>query len=283
MTEAGAFRAPRGRRSPVMRLLASASLALALVACGSSPPPRVEEPAPPPAASKTEAKKTEVPRADDDESLRSSYDEACKKSDAEACGKYALMAARGVGGDRDDLAAVDAAKKGCAADSGLACTLLGLFFRDGRGIAQDAEKAKAAFRHACDLKSADGCRGAREMEEEAASAPAAKTASGSSLRASGMTVDGTSFSSMECDLGGGGGLLGPIAIAKGVSLQRSALDACVKKPTETTVKLTSANGTFTKVEATGSDAKVNRCVEKALRGKQAAIPGTCTMTVAHGR
>ncbi len=208
-----------------MRLYASASLALALVACGSSPPPRVEEPAPPPAAAPApDTKKTEAPRADDDESLRSSYDEACKKSDAEACGKYALMAARGVGGDRDDLAAVDAA-----------------------------------------------------------SAPAAKAASGSSLRASGMTVDGTSFSSMECDLGGGGGLLGPIAIAKGVSLQKSALDACVKKPTETTVKLTSANGTFTKVEATGSDAKVNRCVEKALRGKQAAIPGTCTMTVAHGR
>lgn len=274
-----------------MRLLASASLApslvLALVACGSSPAPRVEEPsapAPAPASSAApETKKTEPARADDDASLRASFDDACKKADAEACGKFALMAARGIGGARDDLAATDAAKKGCAADSGLACTLLGLFFRDGRGTAQDSDKAKAAFRHACDLKNADGCRGAREMEEEAAPAPAAKAASGSSLRASGMTVDGTSFSSMECDLGGGGGLLGPIAIAKGVSLQRAALDACVKKPTETTVKVTSANGAFTKVEATGGDAKVNRCVEKALRGKQAAIPGTCTMTVAHGR
>lgn len=268
-----------------MRLLASASLALALVACGSSPAPRIEEPsAPAPAPSAPlETKKTEPAPADDDTSLRASFDDACKKSDAEACGKYALMAARGMGGERDDVAAAAAAKKGCAAESGLACTLLGLFLRDGRGTAQDSGKAKAAFQHACDLKNADGCRGAREMAEDAAPAPAAKAASGSSLRASGMTVDGTSFSSMECDLGGGGGLLGPIAIAKGVSLQRSALDACVKKPTETTVKVTSANGTFTKVEATGGDAKVNRCVEKALRGKQAAIPGTCTMTVAHGR
>lgn len=98
-----------------------------------------------------------------------------------------------------------------------------------------------------------------------------------------MTVDGTSFSSLTCDLGGGAGLLGPLAIAKGVSLQKAALDACVKKPTETPIEITSANGTFTKVTATGPDSAVNRCVEKALRGKQAAIPGTCTMSVQHGR
>ena len=98
-----------------------------------------------------------------------------------------------------------------------------------------------------------------------------------------MTVDGTSFSALTCDVGGGGGLLGPIAIAKGVSLQKAALDACVKKKTETPIELASAGGAFTKVKATGPDAAVNRCVEAALRGKQAAIPGTCTMTVAHGR
>lgn len=254
-----------------------------LLACGANaePPPAAPAPSPAPAPARAPEKKAEAAPADDAATMRVSFEDACKKSDGEACGKYALMAARGMGGDRDDRAAADAAKRGCRADSGLACTLLGLFLRDGRGTAPDAEQAKAAFERACGLKNADGCRGAREMDEEAA--PAAKAASRSWLRASGMTVDGTSFSSMECDLGGGGGLLGPIAIAKGVSLQRSALDACVKKPTETTVKLTSTNGTFTKVEATGGDAKVNRCVEKALRGKQAAIPGTCTMTVSHGR
>jgi hypothetical protein len=110
-------------------------------------------------------------------------------------------------------------------------------------------------------------------------APTAK----SSLSASSMTVDGTSFASLTCDLGGGGGLLGPIAIAKGVSLQKSALDACVKKPTETPIEVTSSAGTFAKVKATGPDASVNRCVERALKGKQAAIAGTCSMTVQHGR
>jgi len=211
--------------------------------------------------------------------MRASFDASCKqRNDPEACGKYALMATRGLGGDRDDNSAVVAAKTGCSDGSGLACTLLGLFFRDGRGIPQDDAKAKAAFHRACELKNADGCRGEREMSDSDPPAASPKA----SMSASSMTVDGTSFSSLSCDLAGGGGLLGPIAIAKGVSLQKSALDACVKKPTETPVEVTSTGGAFTKVKATGPDAKVNACVEKALKGKQAAIPGTCTMTVQHG-
>jgi hypothetical protein len=105
---------------------------------------------------------------------------------------------------------------------------------------------------------------------------------GSGLSASAMTVDGTSFKTLACNLEQGG-LLGPLAIAKGVSTQRKALDACVKRSTDTPVKIISATGKFTKVEASGPDAAVNRCVERALSGKPAALSGSCTMVVAHGK
>jgi hypothetical protein len=218
------------------------------------------------------------PGTDDPVAMRAEFDRACRAhEDPEACGKLALMAARGIGGPRDDRAGAVAARSGCSDGSGLACVLLGLFLRDGLGVERDVAQSKVAFRRACDLKNADGCRGAREMEEDSPPTPK------SSMSASTMTVDGTSFSGLSCDLGGGGGLLGPIAIAKGVSLQKAALDACVKKKTETPLEIGSAGGSFTRVKATGPDPAVNRCVEGALRGKKAAIPGTCTMTVAHGR
>lgn len=54
-------------------------------------------------------------------------------------------------------------RKGCDADEGSACNMLGLRLRTGSGVAQDAAGATRAFEKACTLGAAIGCRNLAEM------------------------------------------------------------------------------------------------------------------------
>jgi hypothetical protein len=169
---------------------------------------------------------------------------------AEDCSRLGVELAK-----KRDPAALLILKKGCDGGALVACTNLGLVGK---------------------MKLAAGCLLVATDKESKGNATT------SALTASKVTVDGTTFPSVECSLAEGSPFA-ILTIAKGISSQRRALDGCVKKATETPVDVTSAGGKFTSVRASGPDATVNRCVERAIAGKAAGLAGSCKLVVAHGR
>ncbi|MEO8799602.1 MAG: hypothetical protein ABI551_17040 [Polyangiaceae bacterium] len=58
-------------------------------------------------------------------------------------------------------------QKGCGADNGSDCNMLGLRYKEGNGgLARDPVRAAASFRKACDLGASAGCRNVAAMYSE---------------------------------------------------------------------------------------------------------------------
>jgi hypothetical protein len=107
---------------------------------------------------------------------------------------------------------------------------------------------------------------------------------GANLTMGSLKADGVELKDISCKMEGALGLLGAIALGAGFSAKKTALDACSKgKVSETTVTWTAAGGKMSGVKAEGPDAKVNKCVEKALTGAKAPLPAVCMGTLVHGK
>ena len=107
---------------------------------------------------------------------------------------------------------------------------------------------------------------------------------GANLSMGSLEADGVRLERVSCKVDGGLGLVGALVLAAGFSKRRSQIDACSPSSVaRTSVAWTAAGGTIAKITAGGSDARVNRCVEKALLGAPAPMPATCVATVVHGR
>lgn len=196
-----------------------------------------------------------------------------------ACTAYALMLAKGEGGKKDELLAFSIAEKSCAADDPGGCLVHGLIAHQ---VKKDDAKALSDFDKACRLGLKAACKAKTDL---AASAPApadppASTDTGMNFTADAMTIEGLEITKLECKLGGGGaGLLGALVVGKTLSTKKTEMSKCTKKPTDVKVSWTNAGQTATDVKVESSDAALRSCVEKALVGAPATVPGKCTALV----
>jgi hypothetical protein len=99
-----------------------------------------------------------------------------------------------------------------------------------------------------------------------------------------LEADGVRLERVSCKVDGAVGLVGAVVLAVGFSKRRSQLEACAPNAlARTSVAWTARGAAIAKVTATGPDAKINRCVEKALLGAPAAMPAICVATLVHGK
>jgi hypothetical protein len=99
-----------------------------------------------------------------------------------------------------------------------------------------------------------------------------------------LEADGVRLERVSCKVDSGLGLIGAVVLAAGFSKRRSQLDACAPNAlARTSVAWTASGGAIAKVTAGGPDAKINRCVEKALLGAPAPMPASCVATLVHGK
>jgi len=116
--------------------------------------------------------------------------------------------------------------------------------------------------------------------------PKASDVPGANLSVGQLEADGLVTKNIECKSegsGGGLGLLGMVLVTAWMSPLKKALDACAPGgETETRVVWRGSGGKVTEIQAKG-DAKMNACVEKALRPGKPVFEGHCAATVVHGK
>jgi hypothetical protein len=257
------------------------------VACGSKEPPAKE---PDPASSSKPAASGWILRDDqcsgDDcyaigiqlsdqekpEAARRAFERGCSgaQPSAKACSALALMLANGEGGPKDENRALALAEKSCAADDPGGCLMHGLIMRNRK----DSAVAANDFDKACRLGLKAACK------EKGTVAPPAD--SSTAFTADEMTLEGLSIAKLECKLeGGASGLLGALVVGKTLSARKAEMTKCTKKPADVKVSWTSSPGsqTATDIVVDSPDAKLKACVEKALDGAPATVPGKCSATV----
>lgn len=111
-----------------------------------------------------------------------------------------------------------------------------------------------------------------------------KKVPGANLTVGSMKADGVELKEISCKVDGPMGLLGAIVLVSGFKSKKAQLDGCSKgKVSETTLSWTADGGKITKVKVEGGDAKVGKCVEKALTGAPAPMPAACMATLVHGK
>lgn len=290
--------------------------AFALVACGSAPAPRPAAPQKAPVAaapSTTPAPVAPAPPAPTAETcdgirecasvgieLNKRGDASARVALAKACtgavrsidACAALTAIYLADEEVDPATLADAAQHGCisfGAEDGdkearaVACATWGFLLRDGRGTAQDPEKALHAFDDGCKLGQPRACEARREMEEEARRAEdVASGVPGANLRIASVQTNGVTVERIACRAEGGalGGLFGSLAVGKPFADKKRQLDACAKgAPHTTRVRWTEKNGRMTAVTVISGDDRSNKCIERTLTGAVATVPGTCAASV----
>lgn len=210
----------------------------------------------------------------------------------DACAWFVHMTrARGV--ETASAAETNAAKVGCEVGGrpsgrkvrGEAC----LAYGQTRERAQDSTGARRAYHDGCELGNDEACAAMKTVPDSARVADATKgpeDVPGANLSMASMDVDGLTLKDIACRTEGGGigGLFGGIALGAGFKAKKAQLDACSPNAAkETRVRWTGVSGRMTKVEASGPDAKTNKCVERALTNAVATTSGLCAATVVHGK
>jgi hypothetical protein len=269
---------------------------LAVVACGSSDPPPKDPATPTPATSGSSAswilKDDECKgddcyaigmRLSDEEKLdasRKAFKRGCDldPSSPKACTAYALMLAKGEGGAKDELTAFTISEKSCGADDPGGCLVHGLIAHQ---VKKDDTRAIADFDKACRLGLKAACKAKSDLSP---SAPQASVDPGDdksmNFTADQMTIEGLEIAKLECKLpGGGAGLLGALVVGKTLSAKKAEMSKCTKKPADVKVSWTNAGQTATDVKVETADAALKACIEKALVGAPATVPGKCTALV----
>lgn len=97
-------------------------------------------------------------------------------------------------------------------------------------------------------------------------------------------MNGVKVEQIACRSDSGvGGLFGSLALAKPFADKKRKLDACVKgAPRTARVRWTAKAGKMSDVKVISGDAPSNTCVERALTGAIATVPGTCAASVEIG-
>ena len=120
-----------------------------LVACGSNPPPQIQEIAPPATA------------APDDSTHRPTASEAAPAkpecADAADCLDKGVAAYEGAAGAKDQKRARELFLRSCDLNEPQACFNLGLMHHRGDGVPKDPARARTSFERACKLDHATGC------------------------------------------------------------------------------------------------------------------------------
>jgi hypothetical protein len=241
---------------------------------------------------------------------------SCTSVAPDVCARLAVMVYTGEGGEVDQELALSSAKLGCS-DSGKveqpvlrgeACWIisrttqqkdkdLSLYFERGCRFGNepcceaDAPRRAALAKAEADKKAAEEKRAIEEAEKKEAEAKAAeeaaKKAAGplpdANLTIGAITSDGLSLKDIACKTEGRVGLLGTLVVVGGLSKRKDKLDACHKGETETQVHFWQSGGKISKAEALGPDAKVNKCVEKAVLGAPSSMDSECFATIIHGK
>jgi hypothetical protein len=123
----------------------------------------------------------------------------------------------------------------------------------------------------------------RAAEEAAKKAEKPSPLPGANLTVGSLTADGLELKDVVCKTEGRVGLLGTLVVVSGLSKQKDKLDACHKGQIETQVHFWQSSGKISKAEALGADAKVNKCVEKAVIGAPSSMDSECFATIIHGK
>jgi hypothetical protein len=238
---------------------------------------------------------------------------SCTSVAPDVCARLAVMAYKGEGGEVDQELALSSAKLGCSdagrveqpALRGEACWIisrttqqkdkdLSLYFERGCLFGNEscceADAPRRAAKEEADKRAEEEKRAneeaAKKAQEAKATEEAAKKASplpDANLTIGEITSDGLSLKDIACKTEGRVGLLGTLTVVAGLSKRKDKLDACYKGQTETQVHFWQSGGKISKAEALGPDAKVNKCVVKAVLGAPSTMDSECFATITHGK
>jgi hypothetical protein len=86
----------------------------------------------------------------------SRFEKACRGSDFAGCNDMGLALAQS--SPADYATAKTYFEKACSKETGLGCLGLGMLYRDGKGVARDASRAKALFKQACSANVVAACK-----------------------------------------------------------------------------------------------------------------------------
>ncbi len=266
------------------------SILFVLVGCGSSPPKQPTTPAPATSGSNWALKDDACAgddcyvigmRESDEEKLeaaRKAFGRGCEGStpSPKSCTAYALMLAKGEGGPKNETSAYAIAEKSCAADDPGGCLVHGLIAHEKK----DDARALADFDKACRQGLRVACKAKSDLVGSSPQPPPpVHDDRGMNFTADSLTIDGLDIAKLECKLEGLAGLMSTLVVGKTLSARKDAMTKCTKKPTYVKVSWTSAGTAATDIKVDTTDAALKACMEKALSGAPATVPGTCTATV----
>jgi hypothetical protein len=208
------------------------------------------------------------------EAARRAFARGCDEKHRGSCTMYALMLVKGEGGPKDEAMGAQLAERSCAADDEGACLVHGLLARDGVGITKDVERAIADFDKACRLGKHDACDLKAALKTDTfAEEVSSKTLSFSAEK---LSIDGLDISKLDCKLVGAKELASAVVIAKTLSSRAPAMKKCTKKSADVTISWESQGAIASNIKVECSDAAIKTCVEKALAGSAATVPGSCS-------
>jgi hypothetical protein len=197
--------------------------------------------------------------------------------------------------EKDAGKLAETAKHGCnpvGADEGerearaMACFVWGSASRDGKGATADDKEALRAFETGCRLREEMACDARREIlaaqakkQDEESGVP------GANLNVASITTNGVTVEKIACKSEGGlGGMFGSLALGKPFADKKKALDGCVKGGSKKVrVRWNAVSGKMKDVKVISAPDASNACIEKALTGAVATVPGTCAASVDVGK
>lgn len=224
-------------------------------------------------------------RSEDPSGALALYTKACAGSSggelATSCGRGALEAYKA----KDFKAAKTMAGTICNKTSSAGCGLLGVLHAKGEGVPQDVKRARGYLKRGCEAKDEEACRNLKALEVAVEGARVAEVlpVEGANVSIGSIGVDGLQATDLKCRREGGGGLFGgAMGAISGIAKRKKRLMACGSKPEDVRVRWTTSGGRIKTVEVEASSKKVSSCVNKALKGADAAFGGTCAATFSIG-
>jgi uncharacterized protein len=201
------------------------------------------------------------------------YLRACDLGEGRGCLGAGMARFEGAGVEKDPAEALRLFDKACGLGEPESCKNVGVIYWEGAGVAQDRDTAISYFRKACDGGYQDSCDVLKQIEAQAQGGGGIPEAN---LTVGSMTVNDMTVNDLECRLDGVG-LLASMQLVASIAAQKKALDRCAPKGDAPLVKWTFSGGKASDVVVEGAaDAKVQKCVAKAVATIASDMNGECT-------
>jgi hypothetical protein len=201
------------------------------------------------------------------------YLRACELGEGRGCLGAGMARFEGAGVEKDPAEALRLFDKACGLGEPESCKNVGVIYWEGAGVAQDRDAAIPYFRKACDGGYQDSCDVLKQIEAQAQGGGGIPEAN---LTVGSMTVNDMTVNDLECRLDGVG-LLASMQLVASIAAQKKALDRCAPKGDAPLVKWTFSGGKASDVVVEGAaDAKVQKCVAKAVATIASDMNGECT-------